>query len=344
MVLERLCRQPSRLILLLIYLYCAFVVIEFSSSKQEKEPNQPKTPIEVIRQRASEVWERCQERPPPEAPQLKRAHEALTVSKKMSDFLMNTYLKEALTHIVHLPELRLLWCIMPKVASTSWAHALLAASGYSRKKLMATPKPAQVLLREEYEAVQPKHLNTTLEQTTKFLLVRHPMERVVSAYRNKLEDSYKSHDSGYFYRTYGRDIAIKYRKDHHAVTKREPTFGEFVDYIVDTEVWKFDEHWRPMWLQCHVCEFHYDFVVKYENLKEEQTALEDEFKKNKNLPKSFRGLGAENNGGTNSSMVQSYLRQLSKDQLVALHLKYENDFHLFGYPMPPEVVNPQQKT
>ena len=34
---------------------------------------------------------------------------------------------------------------------------------------------------------------------------------------------------------------------------REPTWREFVTYLLNTPVTKFDEHWMPIWMLCSPC-------------------------------------------------------------------------------------------
>lgn len=81
------------------------------------------------------------------------------------------------------------------------------------------------------------------------MIVRHPFERILSAYRDKLENFATRSKSGtpYFYRKYGKKIVSKYRVDGNNTNSRrilkkgqyiwnydkepvgiEPTFKEFV--------------------------------------------------------------------------------------------------------------------
>lgn len=52
-----------------------------------------------------------------------------------------------------------------------------------------------------------------MRTTTKLLVVRHPFERLLSAYRDKLENSVAGREHGtlHFYRKYGATIVKKYR-------------------------------------------------------------------------------------------------------------------------------------
>lgn len=119
--------------------------------------------------------------------------------------------------------------------------------------------------------------------TAKLLVVRHPFERVLSAYRDKLENSVAGREHGtlYFYEKYGSKIVRKYRdknfippRDDQVVRRQgapppagiEPTFREFVEYLIDTNLASYgDDHWMPYYLFCTPCSLKYDIVAKVTN-------------------------------------------------------------------------------
>ena len=52
-----------------------------------------------------------------------------------------------------------------------------------------------------------------MKETAKILIVRHPFERLLSAYRDKLENSVAGREHGtlHFYKKYGAAIVKKFR-------------------------------------------------------------------------------------------------------------------------------------
>lgn len=186
-------------------------------------------------------------------------------------------------------------------------------------------------------------MNQTIQSSFKFLFVRHPFDRLVSAYRNKLEDSYAQEDGSYFYKTYGRRIVERFRINRvtdkrkgeenslkNMVIGKEPTFPEFVDYLIHTDPEDYDEHWRPVVIHCHVCQFHFDYIIKYEHFEEEINFLIDVMQEDGRLPHNFK-LTWENRGNTNKNTVVEYLKQLSEEQVMQLFDKYRLDFLYFDY-------------
>ena len=48
-----------------------------------------------------------------------------------------------------------------------------------------------------------------------------------------------------------------------------PTFSEFVDYLLDTEVEGYNEHWLPYYLLCTPCHLNYTVIAKTEDIQED---------------------------------------------------------------------------
>ena len=68
---------------------------------------------------------------------------------------------------------------------------------------------------------------------------------------------------------YGADIVTRLRPKYQErfpknplFMRKEPSFVEFVEYLVETPVTKYDEHWRPQFLLCPPCHFKFDVIVK----------------------------------------------------------------------------------
>jgi chondroitin 4-sulfotransferase 11 len=168
--------------------------------------------------------------------------------------------------------------------------------------------------------------------------VRHPFERILSAYRDKLEHR---KDREFYYRRYGRHIVRSQREDNATfVDRAEPTFVEFLQYLVETKT--FDEHWRPYTAECAPCELNYQFILKMESLEEEQLYLATKF----NLLDTLLTINSTDqllhntnpNGRTEHKYAQHYYGQVPKQLLQEVYVLYEEDFRLFDY-SPKEYFN-----
>ncbi|KAK7076550.1 hypothetical protein SK128_005823 [Halocaridina rubra] len=337
-------RFPRRVIIACVYVYCLLLIHRLNDSR-ENQKAQKAALKQMIRERAQAIKAECVAHPPPLTKTQKNAHDAAAVDQGLAEHYNKQHWKQAVKDVLYLPKNNISWCIVPKVASTSWSKALLELAGYTENSLLHRDQPLQVLLRRAFRPVQTDRVEETIGNSVKFLFVRHPFQRLVSAYRNKLEDSYKEEDGAYFYNNYGRKMVEGFRKNTNngkSITdiktnkevefKREPTFEEYVDYLTNMDVSAYDEHWKPIWLQCHVCDFKYDYIIKYENFEEEIGLFINILKENGNLPRTF-ALQWENRGGTDANKTREYLRQIGDKKLWKLYDKYRHDFGYFGYTM-----------
>ncbi|KAK7086393.1 hypothetical protein SK128_021996 [Halocaridina rubra] len=234
----------------------------------------------------------------------------------------------------------LTWCKVPKAASTSWLHAFLELAGVQdiASKDMAGKHS---LLREKYPLLTNSLLKRIMPTTLKFMVVRHPFERVLSAYRDKLEDSERDlkDRGGYYYAIYGKRIVKAYRKstsssdDYSYNTRKEPTFREFIQYLLDTDVEEYDEHWRPIFLLCTPCHIRYDIIAKMETLSRDADFI-----------LYHRGLSdtvhvewshRTDQSKKTSDVVKSYYSQLTSSEVKQLYYKYLPDFLMFEYDLEP---------
>lgn len=60
------------------------------------------------------------------------------------------------------------------------------------------------------------------------------------------------------------NLMIENAKSLNVVRSRRPSFSEFVDYLLREEVHNYNDHWRPYWLHCHLCEMEFDVIGKME--------------------------------------------------------------------------------
>ena len=52
---------------------------------------------------------------------------------------------------------------------------------------------------------------------------------------------------------------MKFR-DIVARGENRPTFNQFVDYLLRTDVADFNDHWIPIWLHCRVCQMEFNVI------------------------------------------------------------------------------------
>jgi len=238
-------------------------------------------------------------------------------------------------NILYIDEYKLLYCVIPKVGCTNWKKVLLYLSGKLKQSVA-----------EEIEAghwwkipgsfandpVNLEHMNfwslnrterlKRLKTHTKFMVTREPFERILSAYRNKLEH--------YRQDTFG-EIAYKIHKIFgHKDVKEGATFGEFLNHLVDHNANTIpkNEHWETYWSLCYPCDIDYDYILKLDTIEEDSEWLLDHF--NIDRVKYPRGTGSP----SNSSLLLERLKSVPGALPNAVYKHLQLDYKLFGYPKP----------
>ena len=206
---------------------------------------------------------------------------------------------------------------MPKVASSSISQAILP---YLPNKTEVKSYPfvhAEVWDRVRRPTYEDFKVGQDLIPT--FLITRHPLTRLVSAYRDKLEPGKRKNDS---FMRYGKIISTKVRGSWEAGDP-DPTFYEFIKYLIKTPVESYNEHWMPISLRCRVCHLSYDYILHYEDLQSDWALL----LKDLNITEDI-SLPWENKGGGD---ITNYYQNISREDMDRLYQKYEADFLMFGY-------------
>lgn len=179
-----------------------------------------------------------------------------------------------------------------------------------------------------------------LKKYTKFLFVRDPFVRLISAYRNKFE--MRNED---FYRRFAQVMLRRYARqptppasaDEAFAVGVTPTFAHFVQYLLDPDTERelpFNEHWRQVYRLCHPCQIDYDFVGHLETAEEDAEHLLRQLRVDNvvEFPTSNRNLTA-------SSWEADWFGAVPVEARRKLYKLYEPDFRLFGYDRPDSVLN-----
>lgn len=212
----------------------------------------------------------------------------------------------------------LLYCWIHKVASSSWSKVFFYLKG--------TDVPASRL----HEAAQKfslssahTELQTSIANSLVFTIVRHPFERLASAYRDKFELAKKY---AYIYSRFAQKI-LNLASPLEVNKHRRPTFSEFVDYLLRVPVERFNDHWVPYYLHCHVCEMEYDIIGKMETIAEDMDFIAVE----SGLAAANITLPWANKRSSGHEASLDYFKGLSLAQVKGLYAIYKPDFEMFGY-------------
>ncbi|CAF1062849.1 unnamed protein product [Adineta ricciae] len=176
---------------------------------------------------------------------------------------------------------------------------------------------------------------------TRVLFVRHPFERLVSAYKERIATLEKDRIQQEPYYDALRKI-ICYRFSNKNRTQRSnpkpyscqsviPSFEHFVQYILNgiddpSTIIRMDAHWQPYTIICQVCNIRYNFIGKYESFNDDFTLLLKRL--------NVSDWNKQHHLGASDNRTAEYRRMYSSlpDQLICgLVRLYKNDLLLFNY-------------
>ncbi|KAL7286136.1 hypothetical protein TKK_0019579 [Trichogramma kaykai] len=235
-------------------------------------------------------------------------------------------------------EHHLIWCNVFKAASTSWMYNFNLLAGYSPQFLKASKAVPVSLARQKYPRPTADELARYLNDSVSFLIVRHPFERLLSAYRDKLEHSLPHT----FHSKLGSHIVSHYRlkstKSGGKHGPRYPLFEEFVRWLLCE--WKagneLDMHWTPIVNFCTPCQVRFNVIVKFETLHEDQIYLIKHAHVGHIIKPEWKN---PTRGVQTKDVMKQYFSQLSKAQIKQLYDMFRYDFVLFDYSLKEYLAN-----
>uniref|UniRef100_A0A8C4QA79 Carbohydrate sulfotransferase n=1 Tax=Eptatretus burgeri TaxID=7764 RepID=A0A8C4QA79_EPTBU len=229
----------------------------------------------------------------------------------------------------------LLYCYVPKVACTNWKRIFMVLSGRaSSSNPLSIPAaqahaPGSLRLLSDFP---PNEVAWRLSSYIKFMFVREPFERLVSAYRNKFTRPYNRA----FHQRYGTHIVRRYRANATATALRRGAdvhFSEFVRYLLDPRTRherELNEHWERATSLCSPCQIHYNLIGKYETLNEDAALI-------------LRHVGMDNvtrfplrsvRTRTTHAMTARFFENITAMERLKLFELYKIDFLMFNYSKP----------
>ncbi|CAH1112230.1 unnamed protein product [Psylliodes chrysocephalus] len=224
----------------------------------------------------------------------------------------------------------LIWCNIFKAASTSWMYNFNILAGYSPRFLKKSKLVPMTLARQRYPRPSLRDLQKAFDTSISFLIARHPLERLLSAYRDKLQFALPHTH----HKKLGNEIILKYRykknkKPVGLANQRTPTFSEFVEYLVDSvkKGEQLDMHWAPIVEFCTPCMFNFRVIAHTETLQEDQMYLIKLAKLERIIQPEWKNAGR----GATQSQIGKYYSELTRSQIFQLYHIYRYDFELFNY-------------
>ena len=166
-----------------------------------------------------------------------------------------------------------------------------------------------------------------LNNYTKFIIVRHPYERLHSAFTfhfiryspifakkfgTKIKKLYWKHASK---RQMGLSVHIRFEDFLHFIGNKTIPFNQ-----------RMDRHWEPYYHHCLPCATKFDYIIKMETMREDTKNMLQGVFKNTTLQLPAFNMFNHTSIETFNSIPEKYMS--------AIWEVYKKDFELFGYTWP----------
>lgn len=228
-------------------------------------------------------------------------------------------------HVIVNDQLGFLFCYVPKVACSNWKRVMMAL-----ERRVTDPNDVDKYDHREFtflEDFPPRGIQRRIDSYFKFMFVRDPLDRLVSAYNDK----FVKRNITYFHERYGKQIALKYRKSSKKQYKDDVTFNEFFRYLSDTKVEQLNEHWAPFYELCQPCAMRYDFIGSFEKLEEDANKVLRHLNSSQpvrfpRMQQYYKPFDKKARNDLLSTVPYNILKKVLE--------KYALDYKLFSFPFP----------
>ena len=255
---------------------------------------------------------------------------------------------------------RLAYCHVPKVASTLWMLTFAEMNHMEDNLTMYLNNHLAlhgVIFSDfSFEVRSEKEINDiNTSKLFKFVFIRHPFERLVSAYHDKFEYTKQAEMMvPYFQHQIIKYMFKSLRKPKPTQMKtraRNPldidmSFENFINFVLEeasySKISEPSKHWWPYSDLCKMCKIEFDFIGEIESLQTDVRCILKHFKSYTLLQKMLDRIKKKINdaGGTHTkNMTLEYFSKLSKETIQKLYYFYKVDFDLGRYAFPKEYLD-----
>lgn len=236
---------------------------------------------------------------------------------------------------------KLLYCQIEKCSCSTWRYLLQKANSDGEDELLSHIHSNTQLRKRSMNTTTIKgsqwfNQYHEYEDYTKFVVIRHPLERILSSYYNS-KRSQKSHSKG----EYGPTIRLfnKLMRSREQDTLSLSLFIEAITNPAMTTLYN-NVHWKPFTEACNFCEVAYDHIIRVETM-----AISASGSNHNDAAPILRLLGYDGNilsdvrvnnrkadipDDTTSRVLLEY-KDVPKHLMEKLLDRYKYDMELFGY-------------
>ena len=233
---------------------------------------------------------------------------------------------------------RIMYCPIPKIALSTWMVVMVNNTDTRKKPSLKTLLSPEYIHYHRFSGIKKAFYNESKHgHYTKFMVVRHPFDRLVSAYYNKafpqlkwdgkyLKAMYKNIQKYAFAHFPHPELSERDQKFYNA------TFKEFVEFTLKIN----DHHWNSLRLFCDPCKIKYDYILRMETMqRDSQVLMRDLYPTAGPIPVANAARNIAKTNNITSTFVQpktlEIFSQLSSNTLQKVFKKHDFDLAFYGY-------------
>jgi hypothetical protein len=255
------------------------------------------------------------------------------------------------SNIVYIPKLNILFCDIPKAASTNLRRLIYLYLNQSnsfvnldRKQIWIDHKDFfnKYYLTKNNSQILFQNPNSNL---FKFLIVRHPFRRIYSVYYDKFVNNHLD-DTLSGWKQLEEDILVQMKTNETLLTIRRHDltldFRTFLLYIIYSirNNRLINSHWEQIVHRCAFCLINYHWIGKIENFDQDGKVLIKKLNENSKIYLEFPSKELDKNENKQILLNDFQLIKLFRDTIQndddfrILIDYYKPDFQIFNYTMP----------
>jgi len=235
------------------------------------------------------------------------------------------------TYILCLHSYKVCYCPSGKTGTSTWIKRLLYWKNYSTPEIIAKLDPLQLHEASKSFLLPSSTANfdkveNILEEYKFFTTVRHPFERIVSTYQDKVVTDAK-------YKNWRKRIAYNATLPYQA-------FPKFVEILYKKGFgYKYvpDHHITPFWIKCRLCYLNYSYIGKMETFQQDVKFIANKV----GVPDEQIHLDLTEHQSSISTqdLTTELFSQLDPKLVENLYQYYFYDFKMFNYKIKDVIKN-----
>ena len=225
---------------------------------------------------------------------------------------------------------QVLYCFMQKVGCTSFKSMLVKNFGIETIRPWYNVKYLHSIGIKQLLNYSDEDIAKRVQNYFKFMVVRHPFDRLVSAYKQKFGGLASSHNFSPFYAE-----VIKNHFGHIEKVDEKGraliSWNQFLELVATEPNDFYNIHWTTYEHLCNPCLMKYNHVVYMETKEDDIDPVLDHLKDPGRPRPTLPGRNIVRNSTDSMAGLLDNFRNIDTDILQRLLEIYANDFELFGY-------------